>query len=87
MDGYRNTHQANNKTADESIPCSKRLKGRRKWQRLAIDSLSFHAGVEPNVGIADANPGDETCDGRHVGEPVEHLAGARLNAHERQQRE
>ena len=57
MNGYRDTHQANNKTADESIPCSKRPKGRHKWQSLAINSLNLHAGVEPSVGVADAKPG------------------------------
>ena len=60
MDGYRNTHQADNKAPDESIPRRKGLEGRRKWQSLAIDSLNLRAGIEPGVGIADAKPGQET---------------------------
>ena len=89
MNGYRKTHQADNKAPDESIPCRIRLEGRGKWQRLAsaVDSLSLHAGVKASVGEAYAKPGQETCDGRHVGEPVEHLAGAGRNAHEGQERE
>ena len=76
MNGYRQTHQADNKAADESIPCRKWLEGRGKWQCLAVDSLSLHASVEAGVSEAYAKPGQETCDGCHVGEPVEHLAGA-----------
>jgi hypothetical protein len=48
--------------------------------------LGLHAGVEAGVGEGDAEPGQEARDGRHVGEPVEHLARARVDAHVRQQR-
>jgi hypothetical protein len=87
MNGYRHTHKADNKAPDGSIPCCIRLEGGVEWQGFAVDSLSLHAGVEANVREGDSKPGQETCDGRHVGKPVEHLAGARLNAHKRQERE
>jgi len=83
--GY--THEADNSAGDGSVPCRIRLEARSEWQGGTVDSLSLHAGVETDVRDRDAKPSQETCDGRHVGEPVEHLAGARVNAHERQQRE
>jgi len=63
------------------------LEGRREWQGLAVDSLGLHAGVETEIRPTDAKPGHETRDGCHVGEPVEHLAGASVDAHERQEGE
>lgn len=83
----RHTHQADNEAADAGVPCRIRLKWRGEWQALAVDTLSLHAGVEAYVREGDTEPGQEARDGRHVGEPVEHFAGARVNAHERQQRE
>ena len=78
------THHADNQAADGSVPCRIRLKARSEWQGRTVDSLNLHAGVETDVRDGDAKPGQETCDRRHVGEPVEHLAGARVNAHVRQ---
>ena len=43
--------------------------------------------METDIRQTDAEPGHETRDGRHVGEPVEHLAGASVDAHERQEGE
>jgi hypothetical protein len=79
-----NTHKADNQAADGSVPRRIRLEAGREWQARTVDSLNLHAGVETDVRDGDAEPGEETCDGRHVGEPVEHLAGARVNAHIRQ---
>ena len=87
MNGCRHTHNADNKAPDGSIPCCIRLEEGGEWQGLAVDSLSLHAGVEANVRVGDSKPGQETCDGSHVSKPVEHFAGARMNAHKRQERE
>jgi hypothetical protein len=82
-----NTHQADNEAADDTVPCRIRLESRSEWQIPTVDSLNLHASVETNVRDGDAKPGQETCDGRHVGKPVEHFAGTRVNAHKRQQGE
>jgi len=76
--------QADDKAADGRVPCRIRLKGRSEWQALTVNSLELHASVETDVGDGDAEPGQETCDRRHVAQPVEHLAGTRVNAHVRQ---
>ena len=68
------THKADDETRDCSIPRRVRLEGRREWQGLAVDALGFHACVEADVRVCDAEPGEETGDGGHVGEPGEHLA-------------
>ena len=81
------THKTDDEAGDGSIPRRVRLEGGIEWQRLAVDPLGLHAGVETDIGPRDAKPGHETRDGCHVGEPVEHLAGASVDAHERQEGE
>lgn len=84
--GWRRTHEADDEAGDGGVPCRVRLEGGGERQLGAVDVLGLHAGVEAGVGEGDAEPGQEARDGRHVGEPVEHLARARVDAHERQQR-
>jgi len=81
------TYKADNEAANGSIPRRERLEGRSEWQGLAIDSLSLHAGIETDICESNAEPRHETRDGRHLGEPVEDLAGASVDAHVRQERE
>ena len=92
MDGWmlranEDTHKADDEGADSSIPRRVRLQTGREWQLIAVDSLGLHAGIETGIGVRDTEPGQETRNGRHLGEPVEHLAGARMDAHEGQKRE
>jgi len=77
--------EADDEAGDGGVPCRVRLEGGRERQLGAVDVLGLHAGVEAGVGVGDAEPGQEAGDGRHVGEPVEHLARARVDAHVRQQ--
>lgn len=49
--------------------------------------MDLHSGIEADIRVADAEPGHETRNSRHLGEPVEHLAGAGMDAHEGQERE
>lgn len=83
----RDTHKADDEGADGTIPRRVRLEGGRERQSLAVDSLGLHSGIEAEIRVGDTEPGHETRDGRHLGEPVEHLAGASMDAHEGQERE
>ena len=83
----RKTHKADDEGGDSTIPRRVRLEAGRVRQFAAIDSLGLHAGVETGIRVRDTEPGHETRDGRHLGEPVEHLAGASVDTHERQEGE
>jgi len=83
----RETHETDDEAGNGGIPRRVRLEGGGEWQGLAVDSLGLHAGVETEIGQTDAEPGHEAGNGGHVGEPVEHLAGASVDAHERQEGE
>lgn len=81
------THETDDEAANGGIPRRVRLEWGGERQGLAVDPLDLHSGVETEIGQRDAEPGHETGDGGHVGEPVEHLARASVDAHERQEGE
>lgn len=78
------THETDNQRRTEAKPCGIRLEPRCVRQRLPIDALRLHTGIEPGVCEADTGPGDQAADGRKVGKPAEDHACSLRHAHVRQ---
>ena len=73
------THEEAETGSTDTPPGRKRLYSRRKWERSPVEPLCFQALVEPEVGHADTEPGDQSGSRREVGEPQKDLAGTFLN--------
>ena len=56
---------------DQSGPCEVGLADTSEWQVGAVDALCFTGFLPLDRGDADADPGEEVCDGCDVEEPVE----------------
>ena len=76
------TYKANEKARDGSVPSSKQLQFGVVWELAVIQTLCIGTSIEADVGHHNTEPGHQTCNSSHVGEPAKHLSQTSTGAHE-----
>jgi hypothetical protein len=81
------THNGDDDARGRRIISREWLESRGERQRFSVEALCLHAFVESNVCEADSEPGHQTCDGGHVGEPTKYTTRSRRARHVSEQHE